>query len=151
VLLFLTEHYVMKAYWGRGCIAPHILDLGITWRWVVSFIPRPLYSQGKSTWVGSRAGLDAVVGRKISRNPKFHYRLQKNPQLDPTLRQVNSVAPPYPFPQNPPYHFPPIFACFAYSLCPSGFPTKMLGHMLFLISPMRATCPNASAFLVLWP
>jgi hypothetical protein len=24
----LTEHRVMKGYWGRGGIAPHILDLG---------------------------------------------------------------------------------------------------------------------------
>jgi hypothetical protein len=29
----------MKTYWGSGCIAPHILDLGIRWRWVVSFTP----------------------------------------------------------------------------------------------------------------
>jgi hypothetical protein len=29
VLLFsLTEHHVMKAYWGSGGIAPLILDLG---------------------------------------------------------------------------------------------------------------------------
>jgi hypothetical protein len=27
-LLFLTEHHAMKAYWGSGGIAPHILDLG---------------------------------------------------------------------------------------------------------------------------
>jgi len=31
-------------------IAPRILDLGTRWRWVVSFTPRPLYSQGKSPW-----------------------------------------------------------------------------------------------------
>jgi hypothetical protein len=32
--------------WGSGCIDPHILDLGVRWRWVVSFTPRPLYPQG---------------------------------------------------------------------------------------------------------
>jgi hypothetical protein len=39
---------------------------------VVSFTPRPLYSQGRATgthwiggWVGSRVVLDAVVKRKI--------------------------------------------------------------------------------------
>jgi hypothetical protein len=32
----------MKAYWGIGGIAPHILDLG------TSLTPRPLYPQGKS-------------------------------------------------------------------------------------------------------
>jgi hypothetical protein len=34
---------------GRG-IAPRILDLGIRWRWVVSFTLRLLYPQGKSPW-----------------------------------------------------------------------------------------------------
>jgi hypothetical protein len=46
----LTEHRAMKAYWGNRGIVPRILDLGTRWRWVVSFTPRPLYSQGKSLW-----------------------------------------------------------------------------------------------------
>jgi hypothetical protein len=33
--------------WGSGCIDPHFLDLGTSWRWVVSFTPWPLYPQGK--------------------------------------------------------------------------------------------------------
>jgi hypothetical protein len=40
----------MKAYWRSGSIAPHILDLGNNWRWVVSFTPQLLYPQGKSLW-----------------------------------------------------------------------------------------------------
>jgi hypothetical protein len=40
----------MKAYWENEGIAPRILDLGTRWRWVVSFTPRPFYSQGKSRW-----------------------------------------------------------------------------------------------------
>jgi hypothetical protein len=40
----------MKTYWGSGCIAPRILDLGTGWRWVVSFTPRPLHPQEKSPW-----------------------------------------------------------------------------------------------------
>jgi hypothetical protein len=28
--------------------SPHFPDLGISWRWVVSFMPRPLYPRGKS-------------------------------------------------------------------------------------------------------
>jgi hypothetical protein len=28
---------------GSGCIDPHFPDLGTSWRWVVSFTPRPLY------------------------------------------------------------------------------------------------------------
>jgi hypothetical protein len=56
----------MEAYWGSGCIAPRILDLNTRWRWVVSFMPRPLYLRD---WIGGgmgpRAGLDTVVKRKI--------------------------------------------------------------------------------------
>jgi hypothetical protein len=33
---------------GSGCIEPRLLDLGTSWRRVVSFTPRPLYSGGKS-------------------------------------------------------------------------------------------------------
>jgi hypothetical protein len=40
----------MKVYWGSGGIFPRILDLGTTWRWVVSFRPQPLYPQGKTLW-----------------------------------------------------------------------------------------------------
>jgi hypothetical protein len=29
--------------WGSGCIDPHFLDLGTSWRWVVSFTALPLY------------------------------------------------------------------------------------------------------------
>jgi len=38
----------MKTYWGSGGIDPHILVFGTRWRRVVSFMPRPLYPQGKS-------------------------------------------------------------------------------------------------------
>jgi hypothetical protein len=34
--------------WGSGCIDPHFLDLGTSWRWVVSFTPLPPYPKGKS-------------------------------------------------------------------------------------------------------
>jgi hypothetical protein len=33
---------------GSGCVGPHFLDLDTTLRWVVSFMPQPLYFQGKS-------------------------------------------------------------------------------------------------------
>jgi hypothetical protein len=35
---------------GSGGIAPRILDIGAGWRWVVAFMPLPLYPQGKSPW-----------------------------------------------------------------------------------------------------
>jgi hypothetical protein len=36
----------MKTYWGGGTV-PRIPDLDTRRRWVVSFTPRPIYSQGK--------------------------------------------------------------------------------------------------------
>jgi hypothetical protein len=45
--VFLTKHHAMKTYWGIWSIAPRILDLGTSWRWVVSFTPLPLYPQGE--------------------------------------------------------------------------------------------------------
>jgi hypothetical protein len=42
----------MKAY-GSGCIDPHFLDLGTSWRLVINFTPRPLWRLGDS-----RAGLE---------------------------------------------------------------------------------------------
>jgi len=38
----------MKAYWGIGGITLPIIDLGTRWKWVVSFITQPLYTQGWS-------------------------------------------------------------------------------------------------------
>jgi hypothetical protein len=48
--LCLTKHHTIKTYaqlprhedvWSSGGIAPHILNLGIKWKWVVSFTFRP--------------------------------------------------------------------------------------------------------------
>jgi hypothetical protein len=54
----------MKTYGG---VDPRFLDLGISWRWVVSFTLRPLYPWERATgthwiggWMGPRAGLDDV-------------------------------------------------------------------------------------------
>jgi hypothetical protein len=46
--LCLTKHYAIKTYGGSGCIDPRFLDLGTSWRWVVSFTPLPLYPRVKS-------------------------------------------------------------------------------------------------------
>jgi hypothetical protein len=45
-LLFCTLWMLM----GNGCTSPLILHLGTRWGWAVSFLPRPLYCQGKSSW-----------------------------------------------------------------------------------------------------
>jgi len=49
LILCLIKHHATKAY-GRMKLRPHsFFDLGTRWRWAVSFTPRPLYPQGKST------------------------------------------------------------------------------------------------------
>jgi len=64
----------MKAYWETGDIAPHILDLGTRWMWVVSFTHRLLYPQGKSPWFP----LDRRLGGEQNRSG--HGGLDKNSQ-----------------------------------------------------------------------
>jgi hypothetical protein len=71
----------MKAYGGSGCIDPHFLDLGTSWRRMVSFTPRPLNPRGKSPryhwirgWVDPRAGLDDVEKRKFLTLPGIEIR-----------------------------------------------------------------------------
>jgi hypothetical protein len=65
----------MKAY-GSGCIDPHFLDLGTSWRWVVNFTLRPLYPRGKSP----RYPLDRKLGGPQSRSGRFG----EEKILDPT-------------------------------------------------------------------
>jgi hypothetical protein len=38
----------MKMYWGVELWLHAFLDLGTTWKWVLSFTPRPLHPQRKS-------------------------------------------------------------------------------------------------------
>jgi len=37
----LTKHHAKKTSWESGDIAPGLPKLDTTWRWVVSFTPRP--------------------------------------------------------------------------------------------------------------
>jgi hypothetical protein len=70
-VLYFTEHRAVKAHWGSGGIAPCILDLGGEVSGLLhapaAFPPRERFPG--SHWIGSceglRAGLDAVVKRKI--------------------------------------------------------------------------------------
>jgi len=60
---FLTGDNAMKTYWGRWGTALRIFDFGTRWRWVVSFTPRPLYSQGKGPWYSLDRRLGWPQGR----------------------------------------------------------------------------------------
>jgi hypothetical protein len=61
------KHHSMNTYWGSAGIAPRVLNLGTTWRWLASrpgrFTPDTHWIGG---WVGTRADLDAVA-KKINR------------------------------------------------------------------------------------
>jgi hypothetical protein len=68
-----------------GCIDPHFLDLGTSWRLVVNFTPRPLYPRGKSP----RYPLDRRLRGPQSRSGRFG----EEKILDPTgIRIVQPVA-----------------------------------------------------------
>jgi hypothetical protein len=47
-LCLTNEPLHPEGVWGSGCIDPHFLDLGTSWRWAVSFTPLLLYPRGKS-------------------------------------------------------------------------------------------------------
>jgi hypothetical protein len=50
-----TSH---EGVWKSGCTDPRFIDLGTSWRWVVSLTPRPIYPREKSP----RDSLDRNLG-----------------------------------------------------------------------------------------
>jgi len=74
----------MKAYCGGG-IAPHILNLGIRWSWVLNFTPRPLclwYLLGKrlgGPWRWRRENCHPLLGMEHSHctDCKYHVLTQQ--------------------------------------------------------------------------
>jgi hypothetical protein len=81
---------------GGGCIDPHFLDLGTSWKWVVSFTPRPFYPREKSPgahwtggWVDPRAGLDDVEKRKFLTLPELELRPLDRPARNQSLYRLS--------------------------------------------------------------
>jgi hypothetical protein len=68
----LIKYHAKKKNWGSGGIASRA-RLGNGWRWLVSFMSKPLYprrrkipsTHGIAGWVGPKSGLNAVAERKI--------------------------------------------------------------------------------------
>jgi hypothetical protein len=57
-------NYAMKASGVCVCIDQRIIDLGTSWRWVVSFTPQPLYPRGRNC----RYPLDRRLGGPQNRS-----------------------------------------------------------------------------------
>jgi hypothetical protein len=85
--LRLTKNHTMKTNWRSGGTAPHVLDLGTKWRWLVSFTPRPLYLQGNSP----HYSLDRMLGRPQSRSGRDSE--VKNSQYLTEIKPYNSGRP----------------------------------------------------------
>jgi hypothetical protein len=63
----------METYWGSGGIVPHISNISIRWRRMVSFTPWSLNCRVKAPstywiggWVCTTADLDMVAKRKCA-------------------------------------------------------------------------------------
>jgi hypothetical protein len=86
VKLSLCFHWVPRheGVWGSGVIAPRIL-WPRRWRWVVSFTPQPLYSQGKIPWYP----LDRRLGELQRRSERGgeEKNSQHLPGLEPPIIQ----------------------------------------------------------------
>jgi hypothetical protein len=75
--LFLTNQALRhEGVWGNKSIDPHFLDLGTSWRRVVSFMPGSLYPRGKSP----RYSLDRSLVGPDSRSRQ--YEEEKIPYRD---------------------------------------------------------------------
>jgi hypothetical protein len=70
---------------GCVCIDPRIPDLGISWRLVVTFTPRPLYPRTKSPWYP----LDRRLGGPQNRSG----RLGEEKNLAPTGTRTPTPRP----------------------------------------------------------
>jgi hypothetical protein len=126
----------MMACRGSGGIAPRILDLGARWRWVVSFMPRPLYPQGKGPWYP----LDRRLGGSQSRSGRGG-------------EEKNSEPPPGIEPQNPDRPARYIYICIWNIYTSGGLCTlQILLHVCelsaTLLHPFLANKLHLSAVLV---
>jgi hypothetical protein len=71
--LCLTNYALLhEGLWGSGCIDPHFLHLGTTWRWVIIFMPLPLYPRTKSP----RYPLDRRDATSSTTNPTCQTRVR---------------------------------------------------------------------------
>jgi hypothetical protein len=73
----------MKAYEGSEYIDPHFIEVGTSWRWVMSFTPLPLYPRfplDRGGWVGPRADLGYLE--------RDNYWLYRDSNSNPSVVQL---------------------------------------------------------------
>jgi hypothetical protein len=93
--LCLTKHYATKAYGGSGCIDSRFLDLGTSWKWVVSFTLLPLYPEVNSGnrwirgWVEPRADMNCIEKWKFLTLPRLELRPLGRPARSQSLYRLN--------------------------------------------------------------
>jgi hypothetical protein len=98
-LCFTNWALCHEGVWGSGCIDPHFLDLGTSWRWVVSFTPLSLYPREGAPctywiggWMGPRAGLDDLEKRKFLTLPGLELRPLDRPARSQSLYRLRSPS-----------------------------------------------------------
>jgi hypothetical protein len=81
LMLVLVTRYAMKTLGGGGCADPHFLELGTSWKGVVSFTPWTLYPRRNRTrypldrrLFGLEASLKGVKKRKFFTLPGLESR-----------------------------------------------------------------------------
>jgi hypothetical protein len=95
-LCFTNQALRHEGVWGSGCVDPHFLDLGTSWRWVVSFTPRR-FTRGERAhgthwiggWAGPRAGLDDVEKRTFLILPGLELRILDCPAGSQSLYRLS--------------------------------------------------------------
>jgi hypothetical protein len=104
-VLLLTEHHALNEYWGSGGIAVRILDLDTRCRWVVSFTPRQLYLQGKSSSYPLDRRLDGPQSRSgCSGKEKNSHPLSglEHPIIQPVAQRYTTEVSRFLGPTKPP-------------------------------------------------
>jgi hypothetical protein len=93
--LWLTNYALRhEDVWGSEFKDTYFLDLGTSWRWVVSFTPRTLYTPGKSL----RYPLDRRFGGPQSRSVRFGEEKILTPTGTRTPTSRSSSPPPVAIP-----------------------------------------------------
>jgi hypothetical protein len=123
------------------CIDPRNLDLGTSWRWVVSFTPRPFYPGTHCTggWVGPRTGLDGVEKIKIFLIPGLELLPLGHSAHNQLVSQVRPRPPPFS------HHFNSLFTnCRIIQRCIIGAIGRLLNkpRVNLLLLPWRIRPPG---------